>query len=52
LDIRLEISYPVIIWYPAKKYGIFAGFITEAAAKHASPPSAAVPQRQELHWLL
>jgi len=37
-DIRPDISYLVIIRYPA----LFAGFITEAAVKHASTPTAAV----------
>jgi len=42
-DIRPDISYPVIIRYPAKQSGIFCRFITETAVKRASTPTAAVP---------
>jgi len=41
----------VIIRYPAKQSGIFAGFITEAAVKRAPTSTAAVPPQRELHWL-
>jgi len=53
LDIRLRRILAIRNWSGIRQNNpaFFAVFITEAAVKRASTPTAAVPPQQELHWL-